>query len=130
MEALQLIDPTVRHMLGDVKGNKKLVLLLASLYLLYFKTILDLGCRDGIRTTMMKKLGAYKTVGVDISSGINQLLETQFVFSKLIHIFYKEVIDTAIKEAQKSNVDVEFIVGDCTQVKSYGEFDILTVQKC
>jgi len=54
---------------------------------------------------MMKKMGAKQVKGVDISS---------------------EMINIAKKEAQNSNVDVDFLVDDCTKVKSYGEYDIVT----
>jgi hypothetical protein len=34
------------------------------------------------------------------------------------------MINVAKQEMEKNNVAIEFIVGDCSQVCSYGEFDI------
>jgi hypothetical protein len=91
----KLINPTLRHMLGDVQGKvcqhlfslfllrpQLLTLLycaqkhkhkeeISKFQLMFFKqTLLDLACGDGVRTIIMKKMGTAKTVGVDVSSGI------------------------------------------------------------
>lgn len=50
----KVINPSLVHMLGDVKG----------------KSLLDLACGDGERTQFIQKLGPKKVVGVDISQGI------------------------------------------------------------
>jgi hypothetical protein len=40
-----------------------------------------------------------------------------------------EMIKIARKEAEKNNLEIEFIVDDCSQIKSYGEFDIQNDKK-
>jgi hypothetical protein len=38
------------------------------------------------------------------------------------------MINIATQEAAKNNVKIEFIMEDCTKVKTYGEFDILKIK--
>ena len=53
--------PTFLGMLGDVRG----------------KSILDLGCEDGIHTRLLKNVGAPEMTGVDISGVMIQLVEEE-----------------------------------------------------
>ena len=50
----KVVHPSLSRMLGEVKG----------------KSLLDVGCGDGVRTMFYKTLGASKVVGLDISPGI------------------------------------------------------------
>jgi len=84
-----LIDPAFFSLLGDVRG----------------KIVLDLACGSGHLTQSIKKLGAERVLGVDIS---------------------KAMIDLAQKEEQARPLGIEYQIYDATKLPELGQFDLVT----
>lgn len=82
------LTPSLFYPVGDIKG----------------KTILDLGCGEGYFTRLMKKKGASKVIGVDIS---------------------KEMIKLARASEKREPLGIKYFVYDTTQLPKLDEFDIV-----
>jgi len=82
------IDPSFFKLLRNVKG----------------KTVLDLACGSGYFSRKIKKLGASKVVGIDIS---------------------KKMIEFAIKEEKKNPLGIKYVCQNVSKMPKIGEFDIV-----
>ncbi|NEO40915.1 MAG: alpha/beta fold hydrolase [Moorea sp. SIOASIH] len=69
------------------------------------KKILDLGCGAGFYTQLLKKKGAAKIVGVDIS---------------------EEMIRVAREKEEQTQLGVEYLVFDVAEMPKLGSFDLVT----
>jgi SAM-dependent methyltransferase len=79
---------TLLKLLGDVRGC----------------TVLDLACGEGIYSRLLRRAGAKRVVGVDLSSAM---------------------IDLAREAEQRDPLGCEYFVGDAAQMESSGSFDVL-----
>ncbi|NES87271.1 MAG: class I SAM-dependent methyltransferase [Moorea sp. SIO2B7] len=86
---LYIEEPTYFNMLGDLTG----------------KSILDLGCGEGIYSRKFKKKGAGQVVAVDISEGMLTL---------------------AKEEEVKEPLGIEYILSDMQELGKVGSFDLVT----
>lgn len=68
------------------------------------KRVLDLACGEGFYTRRLKKLGAARVVGVDIS---------------------RQMIDLAMARELESPLGVEYVCADVEEMPDQGEFDIV-----
>ncbi len=68
------------------------------------KSILDLGCGEGIYTRKLKQRGARRVVGVDIS---------------------EEMIELARQEEVREPLGIEYIVGNMFELGEIGSFDLV-----
>jgi len=78
---------TLCKLIGDIKG----------------KSILDIASGEGHYSRKLKKLGAAKVLGVDISPNM---------------------VQAAINLERKEPLGIEYRVGDATKLEKLGEFDI------
>jgi ubiquinone/menaquinone biosynthesis C-methylase UbiE len=69
------------------------------------KSILDLGCGEGIHSREFKKQGADRVVGVDISS---------------------KMLELAQEEEDKNPIGVEYLLGDMQELGQIGSFDLVS----
>jgi toxoflavin synthase len=76
------------ELLGDVSG----------------KSVLDLACGEGHYTRLLRRLGASRVVGVDLSSKMIELAQTT---------------------ERENPLDVTYLVGDALSVKVPGSFDLV-----
>lgn len=83
-----LYDPSLFEQLGNLKG----------------KNVLDLACGDGRLTREIKKLGAARVIGVDLS---------------------EEMIKAAKEKEEENPLGIEYLVGKVGELGKIGEFDII-----
>jgi len=69
------------------------------------KTVLDVGCGDGYFTAKIKRCGASKVVGIDIS---------------------EDMIKLAKQREDEEQIGIEYLVHDATKMPKLEEFDIAT----
>ena len=79
---------TLTRLLGDVRGL----------------AVLDLACGEGIYSRVLRRAGAARVVGVDLSAGMVAL---------------------ASEEEKREPLGCEYVVGDAACVQGLGEFDVV-----
>jgi SAM-dependent methyltransferase len=89
LDVFRIISHTMSSRLGDVAG----------------RSVLDLACGEGHSTRAIKRLGAGRTVGVDISG---------------------EMIRLALEQEAKQPLGIEYITCPAEQLGRIGDFDVVT----
>lgn len=87
-DRLAVLLPSAKFYLGNLSG----------------KSVLDLACGDGFFTRHIKKWGADKVIGVDIS---------------------KEMIALARSMESKNSQEIEYYVEDVANLSDFGKFDVV-----